>query len=143
MDTRRTILILLFSACLFTCKNKTEPEPEVPGRHLIMIKNHNDFMWIGMDDESDYQELKSENPTGSELWIGGAVVKYHELDHGFYFDPATITWGRITVEGMQTTIQQIKDDIEYFVNNGFTNGMAEYAWYVSCKIIQYQNYGKN
>ena len=96
-------------------------------------------MWIGIDNKEDYQNLKGENPPGSELWIGGAVVKEPELDHSFYFDPATITWGKITVEGMQTTIQQIKDNIEYFENNGFTNGLAEYAWYISCKIIQYKD----
>ncbi len=132
-------ITLLFLVFYVNCKKSTEPQPDVPGKYLIYVKNYSDKMWIGMNREDDFQSLKKDYQTGSKLWIGGAVVKKPELKYGFYFDPETITWGEITVEGMQTTIQQIKSNVDYYVNNGFPNQYAEHAWYIACEILKYQD----
>jgi hypothetical protein len=44
----------------------------------------------------------------------------------------------VTVEGMQTTIEQITRNPVYFAKKGWSNGLAEHAWYVSGVFLEYQ-----
>jgi len=96
-------------------------------------------MWIGTNSDSLAHIMETLTKTESQRWIGGKVVPDQEMPHGFYFDPNTIVIAEFTVEGMQTTIAQIADDPQYFAEHGWSNGLAEPAWYVLGLFLDYKN----
>jgi hypothetical protein len=53
----------------------------------------------------------------AEMWIGGVVERY-DNKWGFRFNSNTIIIGQYTIEGAQTTIRFLSEDIEYWINFG-------------------------
>jgi hypothetical protein len=49
------------------------------------------------------------------MWIGGIVEEYDNY-WGFRFDPNTIIIAEITIEGAQSNIQGISNDLNYWIN---------------------------
>ncbi len=138
-------LALLVCILIFKCETEKDPfanyPPDVPGAHLVGIKNYQHIMWIGTYSDSLAVLLQSYLKESKRYWIGGAVVPADSCRHGFYFDPHTITAAESTVEGMQTTIKQIRQDPRYYQNNGWSNALAEHAWYVAARFLKYRESG--
>ena len=101
--------------------------------------NYSDEMWVGTNSNSLADEMKPLVGSGDRYWVGGEVVPDAELPHGFCFNPNTVLYAEVTVEGMQTTIRQIAEDPDYFANNGWPNGLANHAWYVSGLFQAYRS----
>ncbi|MEA1887416.1 MAG: hypothetical protein U9N72_09415 [Bacteroidota bacterium] len=95
-------------------------------------------MWIGTYSDSIVNEIKSVTGTDTKLWIGGGVIPDSKREYGFYFDPNTVLMAEATVEGMQTTIQQISQDPLYYQNNGWGNGLTDHAWYIKAIFLVYR-----
>ncbi len=49
------------------------------------------------------------------MWIGGIIELYNNK-WGFRFKPDTIVVAQITIEGAQSNIQGISEDLDYWVN---------------------------
>ena len=49
------------------------------------------------------------------MWIGGVVEEY-ENKWGFRFKPETIVIAQITIEGAQSNIQGISDELDYWIS---------------------------
>jgi len=47
-------------------------------------------------------------------WIGGTVIADENAEYGFYFDPKTVWIAEITIEVIQTTTCQIRDNPKYY-----------------------------
>lgn len=95
-------------------------------------------MWIGTYSDSIGNIMKGLEGEGRAYWIGGGVIPDIDQEHKFYFDPNTILIAEVTAEGMQTTISQIKQDPEYYLNNGWSNGLTDHAWYIESEVIKYR-----
>lgn len=134
------LLIIFFSLHCDQGKNPlTNDNVNVPGIFAVKIKNYNHIMWVGTNSDSLAHIIKTLTDTESQRWIGGKVVPDPEMPHGFYFDPNTIVIAEFTVEGMQTTIAQIADDPQYFADHGWSNGLADHAWYVLGMFLEFKN----
>lgn len=124
------------------CCKKDNPveheEQTAPGKHLVLIQNYSDTMWIGTHSDSLGEVMRTKVGDRNEYWIGGRVVPDEDYPWGFYFDPNTIVIAEMTVEGMQTTIRQIAEDTDYFANNGWSNGLTEHAWFVLGSFSEYR-----
>ncbi len=97
-------------------------KPAVPGKYTVKIQNYQHTMWVGTNDDSTAQIMKSLVDTATKRWIGRRVLPDNKLSHGFYFDPNTITIAEMTIEGMQNTIAQITKNPAFFSENGWSNG---------------------
>jgi hypothetical protein len=142
VNKKATHIFIFLIALLPSCSkdsNQIEPRnPDVPGKHFVYIKNYSDRMWIGTNSDSLGGVMSAFTGTGTEYWIGGGVVPDSILRHGFYFDPNTILIAEATVEGMQTTISQIREDPVYYQNNGWSNGLTGHAWYIKAEFLKYK-----
>jgi hypothetical protein len=132
------LILVLGSLLCSKDRNPVKPvNPAVPGEYHVKIRNYEHFIWVGTNTDSTAQLMQSLVNQNATQWIGGRVVPDNGVPHGFYFDPSTIVIAEITVEGMQTTVSQITADPEYFSENGWSNGLAEHAWYVTGIFLEF------
>lgn len=80
---------------------------------------------VNSSDVSERARLIKES--GERKWVGGKLVVY-DNDWGFRFDPDTITIADVVAEELQTTLQFIKDDLDYW--------MQFDRVYVSAEVIE-------
>ena len=73
---------------------------------IIAVETTNDEIWDTLNDLHQNQ---------TEMWIGGIVEEYTNT-WGFRFQPDTIIIAKFTVEGGQTTIEGISDDLDYWMD---------------------------
>ncbi len=64
-----------------------------------------------------WDQLVQLHQNGTEMWVGGVVERY-DNKWGFRFHPDTIIIAQFTIEGAQTTISFLSEDIEYWINFG-------------------------
>lgn len=55
------------------------------------------------------------NQNQTEMWIGGFVETYNNK-WGFRFKPDTIVVAQVTIEGAQSNIQAISENLDYWIN---------------------------
>ncbi|MFQ6115330.1 MAG: hypothetical protein ACE5NG_14825 [bacterium] len=136
------VAICLSSGLLYCGKDRNPVEtqmPMVPGKYLAYVQNHAQAMWIGTNSDSMGALMRRLVGTDQGSWIGGRVVPHMDYPYHFYFDPNTVLIAELTAEGMQTTIQQIARAPEYFASHGWSNGLAQHAWYVWGHFLEYRN----
>jgi hypothetical protein len=75
-------------------------------RDIISVETTNPTVWNGL------VNLKSNQ---TEMWIGGIVEEYDNY-WGFRFRPDTIVVAEITIEGAQSNIRGISEDLNYWIN---------------------------
>jgi hypothetical protein len=73
---------------------------------LIAIETSDPTIWITLVDLHNNQ---------TEMWIGGIIEEYDNY-WGFRFNPDTIVITQITIEGAQSNIQGISEDLNYWIN---------------------------
>jgi cell division protein FtsL len=87
---------------------------------IIAIETSNNEAWNTLSDLFQNQ---------TEMWIGGIVEEYNNK-WGFRFDPNTIIVAQFTIEGAQSYIQGISEDLDYWINTWGT------YTYVFARVIE-------
>jgi len=95
---------------------------------------------IGVEPTSDevWNKLVELYHTRDRMWIGGVVeififIRYDpNYPWGFHFKPETVTVAEITAEGLQTTIRDIRENLDYWLQLGQA--------YVFAKVVDYSIY---
>ena len=71
----------------------------------IAVKTPNEIIW---------EQLTQLFENGSRMFIGSLVERYNN-SWGFRFRPANLTVAPITAEGLQATLQYIKNNLDYWL----------------------------
>ena len=86
-------------------------------RWAVIRDVENSRLAIETTDNAVWNQLVQLHQNGTEMWIGGVVEPY-DNKWGFRFNPETIIIAQFTIEGAQTTIRFLSEDIEYWINFG-------------------------
>jgi hypothetical protein len=84
-------------------------------RWVIIRDLNGDIMAVETIDDDLWNTLGNLHQNQTAMWIGGIVEEY-DNKWGFRFNPETIVVAQITIEGAQSTIQGISDDLNYWMN---------------------------
>ena len=136
-----TILLLLLST---GCGSSNQHPPPVPvsgdpwfgaaGNVLISEgadrDGPKDFLWIGFNSQTEWQNFLSLNQNQTLGWIGGPVILTSNNSMGFYFDPSQTIAAEVTAEGLQTSLDQIEANPSKFVPGLISR------WYVPAIVEQ-------
>jgi len=110
------ITIISFSAWLFwrsaDYADKTKHEIDT---WAVIKDSKGDIIAIETTNPSPWDTLVNLNNNQTEMWIGGIVEEYDNY-WGFRFRPDTIVIAEITIEGAQSNIQGVSEDLEYWIN---------------------------
>jgi hypothetical protein len=96
--------------------------------HRIAVEPVNDTVWDAL--VALYQ-------SGGEMWIGGCAETFltfrpdPNYPWGFRFNPETITVAEVTAEGLQTTIESISNNLDYWLDIGQAYVFARVTDYVT------------
>ncbi|MBD3192804.1 MAG: hypothetical protein GF308_19350 [Candidatus Heimdallarchaeota archaeon] len=96
-------------------------------RWAVIRDINNDRLAVETTDDNVWAQLVQMKENGSRLWVGGKVKEY-ENKWSFRFDPTTLTVAQFTAEGLQSTIEGISNDLDYWLS-------LEYA-YVGSIVIE-------
>lgn len=111
-----SLLITIF--LLWTYYGNTE--------YATKTKHESDSWVVIKDSKGDIIAVETINPSvwntlanlknnQTEMWIGGILEEYDNY-WGFRFRPDTIVVAEITIEGAQSNIQGISEDLNYWIN---------------------------
>jgi len=139
----RGILLVTTLIVLTACGGEDENpvgavQPDVPGQHLVMIRNQTEFMWIGTNSDSIGTLMQQYASQKARYWIGGKVIPEPQTIQNFYFHPTTVQIADSIAEDMQTTIDQISGDPQYYAIRGEPSEYTEHAWFVLGECLAYQ-----
>jgi hypothetical protein len=93
---------------------------ELPGIAIIEDTN-GDRIAVEPTNGTVWDALVELNQNGSAMWIGGVVEVFllprpdPDYPWGFRFRPDSVIVAKVTAEGLQTTLQAISDDIDYWM----------------------------
>ena len=93
--------------------------------YLSKTKHETDNWVVIIDSKEDIIAVETTDPNVSvsfsdlyenqtELWIGGIIEEYDNY-WGFRFNPETIVVAEITIEGAQSNIKAISQDLNYWI----------------------------
>ena len=84
--------------------------------NLCTIQDVNgDSLEIQVSNETVWQQILEMHRAGQRKWVGGKLINATNV-WGFTFDPDTIIVAEFTAEGLQTTLEQIRADPDYWFN---------------------------
>ena len=86
-----------------------------------------DHLSIETTSDETWNQLVNLHQNGTRMWIGGIAEEYSNK-WGFRLKPKNITVAQVTAEGLQATIQFISENLDYWLNLGWT--------YVSAKVTE-------
>jgi hypothetical protein len=89
-----------------------------------------DFLWIGFNSQTEWQNFLSLNQNHTLGWIGGPVILTSNNSMGFFFDPSQTIAAETTAEGLQTSLDQIEANPSKFVPGLISR------WYVPAIVEQ-------
>jgi len=92
--------------------SKTVHETE---RWAVIRDSKGDITAIETIENHVWNALRSLHQNQTAMWIGGIVEDY-DNKWGFRFKPDTIIVAHFTVEGGQSNIQGISEDLDYWIN---------------------------
>ena len=138
-----TILLLVLDT---GCGSSSQHPPRVPvsgdpwfgtaGNVLISEGTDRDgpkdFLWIGFNSQTEWQNFLSLNQNHTLGWIGGPVILTSNNSMSFYFDPSQTIAAETTAEGLQTSLDQIEANPSKFVPGSISR------WYVPAIVEQVQ-----
>lgn len=109
------VIVWNYSDTLTALKHETDRWAAIQDRNgdRIAAETTSDVVW---------NELVRLHENLTERWIGSIVVEY-DSKWGFRFKPENVTIAEYTVEGTQTTIKSISEDLDYWLNLGWA-----YVW---------------
>ena len=112
------VIILLAGYLIWTYVNhldylsKTQHEA---GRWAVISDSKGDIIAVEATNDEIWNTLRSLHQNQTAMWIGGIIELYNNK-WGFRFKPDTIVVAQITIEGAQSSIQGISEDLDYWVN---------------------------
>jgi hypothetical protein len=80
----------------------------------VVSDSKEDIIAVETVDPDIWISLKNLMENQTEMWIGGVVEEYDNF-WGFRFKPDTIIIAEITIEGAQSNIRGISQDLEYWI----------------------------
>jgi hypothetical protein len=95
----------------------------------VIKDSKGDIIALETTDEIVWNTLLELHQNQTEMWIGGIVEEYNNK-WGFRFDPNTIIIAQVTIEGAQSYIQGISEDLDYWINTWGT------YTYVLAKVVE-------
>jgi hypothetical protein len=81
----------------------------------VITDSKNDVISVETSNPETWRALNALHNTQSELWIGGIIEEWDNY-WGFRFKPDTIIVAEITIEGAQSTIRAVSEDLDYWMN---------------------------
>lgn len=105
------VLVWNYFDTLATLKHETDRWAVIQDRNgdRIAVETTSDVVW---------NEMVKLHENLTERWIGSIVIAY-DNKWGFRFKPENITIAEYTIEGAQTTIKSISEDLDYWLNLGW------------------------
>ena len=103
--------ILLYSSTNSEYLSKTKHEDK---SWAVIKDSKGDIIAVETGDSNVWISLKSLNQNQSEMWIGGIIEEYGNY-WGFRFEPDSIIIAEITIEGAQSNIKAISQDLDYWI----------------------------
>ena len=85
-------------------------------RWAVIMDTKNDIIAVETTTNETWNTLVHLHQNQTIMWIGGVVVDEYNNKWGFRFKPETIIVAEITIEGAQSNIQGISDDLNYWIN---------------------------
>ena len=80
----------------------------------VIEDSKGDIIAIETTKHSVWDTIVNLHNNQTEIWIGGIVEEY-DNHWGFRFRPDTTVIAEITIEGAQSTIQGISEDLNYWI----------------------------
>ena len=118
LNITSTLVIVILAFLIYTYwinsdySNKTKHETN---RWTVITDSKSDIIAVETSDSNVWETLTNLNANQTEMWIGGIVEEYDNY-WGFRFNPDTIIIAEITIEGAQSNIQAISEDLNYWIN---------------------------
>ena len=84
-------------------------------RWVVISDSRGDIIAVETNDQQIWNTLVDLNKNKTTMWIGGIVQLYGNR-WGFRFNPNTIIIAEITIEGAQSNIIGISNDLDYWIN---------------------------
>ena len=84
-------------------------------RWAVITDSKGDIIAVETTSDTVWSQLVELHQNQTQMWIGGVVEEYDNT-WGFRFQPDTIIVAQITIEGAQSTIQGISEDLDYWIN---------------------------
>lgn len=81
----------------------------------VIEDSKGDIIAVETAESSVWHNLVNLRNNQTEMWIGGIVEDYDNY-WGFRFRPDTIVIAEITIEGAQSNIRGISEDLNYWIN---------------------------
>lgn len=106
---------------------------EHPGMAIIEDTN-GDRIAVEPASGEVWDELIELYHSKGEMWVGGIVEVFifirpdPNYPWGFRFNPESITVAEVTAEGLQTTLRDISEDVDYWISVGRA--------YVFAKVVE-------
>lgn len=110
------VLVVVFLAVVYLknndYSNKTKHETN---RWSVIIDSKGDIIAVETSDAEVWDTLTDLHENQTEMWIGG-ILEVYDNYWGFRFNPDTIVIAQITIEGAQSNIQAISEDLNYWID---------------------------
>jgi hypothetical protein len=100
----------------------------------LLIESFGRLLWVGINDPQVAQQAAALTAGNAQYWVVGRVVPDSSQRHCFYLDPNTVGLAEITIEAMQTTVEQVSRRPQHFAPGG---GGGFDAWALSARLIQF------
>ncbi len=103
---------------------------ELPGMAIIEDMN-GDRIAVEPTSSDAWNDLVKLYNSKGEKWVGGVVEVFLLFRYdpnypwGFRFNPETIIVANVTAEGLQTTLRDISENIDYWIGMGYAYVWAE------------------
>lgn len=98
------------------------------GRWAVIKDSKGDHIAVEPTSDDVWNQLVELYNNKTVRWIGGVVEEY-DNKWGFRFKPETIIVAEVTVEGAQSWIRGISEDLDYWINLGWVT-------YVSARVTE-------
>ncbi len=109
------IFLLYYSDTLSALKHETD-------RWAVIRDRDGDHIAVEPTSDKVWSQLVQLCENESERWIGSIVQEY-DNKWGFRFKPENVTVAEYTIEGAQTSIRSIGEDLNYWLDFGWA-----YVW---------------
>ncbi len=92
--------------------SKTKHETD---RWAVIMDSKGDIIAVETTNDDIWNTIGGLHQNQTQMWIGSIVEKY-DNKWGFRFNPETIIVAQITIEGAQSNIRGISEDLDYWTN---------------------------
>jgi hypothetical protein len=128
LKAQRFLIVIVVSLVLFIFAGFVVV-PAITGKTLVELINpprggniygftikdiNGDMLEVEVSDFDVSEQARRVKESGERKWVGGKLVVY-DNEWGFRFDPDTIIIADVTAEGLQTTLNGIKEDLDYWM----------------------------